>query len=340
MTLVTASATNPELMTERLRRVVLRSVPGASGVANLRAVTGGASQAIWSFDAIGAQIRVPLVMRCAQQWSADGQAGSAGMAAEAALLQVAGRHGVPVPGVRALLRADDALGEGYVMDRIDGETQGRRIVADPSLAEVRLRLAGECGAIMARIHSLSRAELPALRTGFAIDEAESWAARHRANGSARPVVEWALRWLRENAPAPVGDAVLVHGDFRNGNLVVGPDGVRAVLDWELAHLGDPMEDLGWFCVNAWRFGRVNHAAGGFGSREALVEGYEAAGGQRVDLARVHYWEVLGTLKWGVTCDGMGLAFSSGTDRSLERAAVGRRASEAEIDLLYLLAPTR
>lgn len=150
--------------------------------------------------------------------------------------------------------------------------------------------------------------------------------------------ELALRWLEDHEPAPSDAESVVHGDFRNGNLIIGPEGVRAVLDWELAHFGDPMEDLGWFCVNSWRFGNIDLPAGGFGSREELFEGYESAGGHRVDAERVKYWEVIGTLKWGVTCDGMAKSFKEGVDRSIERAAVGRRASEVEIDLLNLLAP--
>jgi aminoglycoside phosphotransferase (APT) family kinase protein len=110
-----------------------------------------------------------------------------------------------------------------------------------------------------------------------------------------------------------------------------------VLDWELAHLGDPMEDLGWICVNSWRFGEIDKPVGGFGSREELFAGYEAAG-RKVDAARVMFWEVMGTLRWGVMCCGMMQRFRAGPDHSMERAMIGRRASETEIDLLRLLAP--
>jgi aminoglycoside phosphotransferase (APT) family kinase protein len=130
---------------------------------------------------------------------------------------------------------------------------------------------------------------------------------------------------------------LVHGDFRNGNLMVGEDGLRAVLDWELAHLGDPMEDLGWLCVNSWRFGRHELPVGGFGTREQLFAGYVEAGGT-LHADSVHYWEVFGTLKWGVICESMAMAYLRGAERNVERATIGRRASEAEIDLLCLLAP--
>ncbi len=126
----------------------------------------------------------------------------------------------------------------------------------------------------------------------------------------RPVFELALRWLRERDPGPSDEVTLVHGDFRHGNLIIGPDGLRAVLDWELAHLGDPMEDLGWVCVNSWRFGEIDKPVGGFGSREELFAGYEAAG-RRVDPDRVMFWEVMGTLRWGVMCCGMMQRFRIG-----------------------------
>jgi aminoglycoside phosphotransferase (APT) family kinase protein len=153
----------------------------------------------------------------------------------------------------------------------------------------------------------------------------------------RPVFELALRWLSDHDPGPSDEVTLVHGDFRHGNLIIGPDGVRAVLDWELAHLGDPMEDLVWICVISWRFGEIDKPVGGFGSREDLFAGYEAAG-RKADPARVKFWEVMGTLRWGVMCCGMMQRFRIGPDHSMERAMIGRRASETEIDLLRLLAP--
>ncbi|MBN9409227.1 MAG: phosphotransferase family protein [Burkholderiales bacterium] len=317
-----------------------RHRPGVRRVDDLKTLSGGASQEIWSLRAEGEEGALDLVLRRARPWSDSGQAGSAGMAAEAALLSAAATGGVPVPEVVGVLHADDGLGEGYFMTRVPGESSARAILRDAAYAPVRPRLAADCGALMARIHALPAATLPPLREGRARVERERWQAAHRANGVARPVFEYALRWLARHEPADAGEppSVLVHGDFRNGNLLVDPTGVRAVLDWELAHRGDPMEDLGWFCVNAWRFGEVDRPAGGLGSREQLFAGYEAAGGCAVDPARVRWWQVLGTLKWGVTCDAMGLAWRSGADRSIERLAVARRVGETEMDLLALVAP--
>jgi aminoglycoside phosphotransferase (APT) family kinase protein len=119
-------------------------------------------------------------------------------------------------------------------------------------------------------------------------------------------------------------------------MIIGPDGVRAVLDWELAHVGDPMEDLGWICVNSWRFGVSDKPVGGFGQREALWAGYEAAGGAPVNRAHAKWWEVFGAMRWGVMCAGMTASFR-GADPSVERGVIARRTSESEIDLLRLIA---
>jgi aminoglycoside phosphotransferase (APT) family kinase protein len=252
---------------------------------------------------------------------------------EAELIASAHAAGVPSPRVIYVLRPADGLGAGFFMEHVEGEALGRKIVRDEAFAPVRPLLARQCGEILARIHALpTPAALPALSISNIIDALER---QHRSEETPRPVFELAFRWLREHAPGDVA-ARVVHGDFRNGNLLIGPDGVRAVLDWELAHAGDPMEDLGWICVNSWRFGAIDLPVGGFGVREDLYAGYEAAGGVNVDRARAHFWEVLGALRWGVICTMSGVALRDGTSTGVERALIARRASETELDLLNLL----
>ncbi|HYI26659.1 MAG TPA: phosphotransferase family protein, partial [Bradyrhizobium sp.] len=204
-------------------------------------------------------------------------------------------------------------------------------------AEARPKLARQIGGILAGIHSLDLSQLPELRIMTAAKEIGELERDYRSFDWPRPVFELALRWLRERDPGPSRQVTLVHGDLRHGNLIIGSDGVRAVLDWELAHAGDPMEDLGWVCVNSWRFGEIDKPVGGFGTREELFAGYEAAG-RHVDPDRVQFWEVMGTLRWGVMCCGMMRNFRIGPEHSIERAMIGRRSSETEIDLLRLLAP--
>jgi aminoglycoside phosphotransferase (APT) family kinase protein len=126
---------------------------------------------------------------------------------------------------------------------------------------------------------------------------------------------------------------LAHGDCRSGNLLINGHGLAAVLDWELAHLSVPAEDLGWLCVQAWRFGEWQQPVGGFGTREALL----AAHGGTISLEELHIWEVYGTLKWGMSCLQLAEDHVSGRVPSVERAAIGRRVSEVAADLVHLIA---
>ena len=320
-----------------LGRCVAAWYPGATGVAGAEKLSGGASQETWSFDIVHASGHVGAILRRAPQGYGAAPGRAAGLDAEATLMQLAHDAGLPSPKVMHVLRPQDELGIGFIMQRIEGETIARKILRDEQFAKARPLLARQLGEAVAGIHALEKAKLPKLRTSIASSEIADLEREYRGFNWPRPVFELALRWLREHDPGPPPETTLVHGDFRHGNLIIGPDGLRAVLDWELAHLGDPMEDLGWVCTNSWRFGEIDKPVGGFGSREELFAGYEAAG-RRVDPDRVKFWEVMGSLRWGVMCGGMMQRFRSGPDHSMERAMIGRRSSETEIDLLRLLAP--
>ncbi len=321
-----------------LEAVVKERIAGASGVLGLRRLSGGASQETWSFDANTDDGPLPLILRRRARGPAQEPLGGAiDLELEAELLGLAADAKVPVPVVRCVLAPGDDLGSGFVMERLEGETIPQRIFRDEALADVRPRLARQCGEILAGIHGIARDALPELPVAPAEAQLEQYRGIYDRFDDPHPVFELAFRWIEENLPEAVTPS-LVHGDFRNGNLMIDASGVRGVLDWELAHVGDPMEDLGWICVNSWRFGRIDSPVGGFGSREELAQGYETAGGVAVDLARVRFWEIVGTLKWGVICTMMLFGFRHGPDRSVERAAIGRRASETEIDLLELIAP--
>ncbi|MDQ1446034.1 MAG: hypothetical protein QOI20_2498 [Acidimicrobiaceae bacterium] len=295
---------------------LLRSVLGAP-IENLRRLSGGASRETWSFDCRGR----PLVLR-----RDPPGAPKEGMAVEARLLRAAGACGVPVPEVVA------AESSFIVMERVEGETIPRKILRDDAFAAARLALAAQCGIVLAALHRIpveDFADLPDT------DQLAEWRDILDSLGQPHPAFELGLRWLGENRPRRSGTAV-VHGDFRNGNLIVGPQGVRAVLDWELAHRGDPLEDLGWLCVKAWRFGVNDNPVGGFGDYDELAGAYEDAGGGHVDRDALMWWQAMGTLKWGIMCIVQGSLHVSGTVRSVELAAIGRRVCENEWDLLDLL----
>ncbi|MGK2739748.1 phosphotransferase family protein [Tepidicaulis sp. LMO-SS28] len=330
---------NPaEDLSTQLGTVLREKLGDISRIEKLKRLSGGASQETWAFEGVTDKGALPLILRRAPGGIApEGRETAVTLATEAALIRLADKAGVPVPPVRYVLEEADGIGPGFVMDRVEGETIARKILRDEEYAEARPKLARQCGEILAKLHSVPMDSLPKLRHSPAEAEIEQYWQTYKTHGHPHPVFELAFKWLRSNLPAE-GRTTLVHGDFRHGNLIIGPDGVRAVLDWEIAHTGDPMEDMGWICVNSWRFGNIDQPVGGFGKREDMFAGYEAAGGPKVDPERVKFWEILGTLKWGIMCTTMYEAFKSGMDRSVERAAIGRRSSETEIDLLALLAP--
>jgi aminoglycoside phosphotransferase (APT) family kinase protein len=325
------------MMQALLGRCVASWCRGATGVTGAAKLSGGASQETWSFDIVHPDGNIGAILRRAPQGFGAAPARAAGLNAEATLMQLAYDAGLPSPRVMHVLTPQDELGTGFIMARVEGETIARKILREDKFAQARPILARQLGQAAAGIHGLALTRLPELRHMSAAKEIVELERDYRSFDWPRPVFELALRWLRDRDPGPPEQVTLVHGDFRHGNLIIGPEGLRAVLDWELAHLGDPMEDLGWICINSWRFGEIDRPVGGFGSREELFAGYEAAG-RRVDPERVTFWEVMGTLRWGVMCCGMMQRFRIGPDHSMERAMIGRRSSETEIDLLRLLAP--
>lgn len=319
---------------DKLGEVARRRL-AANGIVGLQRLTAGATQEVWRFELDEEAGRTPIILRRAPGGTRVSET-AIGLETEAQLLEAAAAVGVPAPAVRYVLEPDDGLGHGFLMSFVEGETLGGRIVKSPELAGARTFLARQCGEILARLHTMDPDAFPRLKRATPAELVAQYKAVYATSDWPRPVFDLAFRWLEANCPPPPEHVRLVHGDFRNGNLMIGPDGVRAVLDWEIAHVGDPMEDLGWICTSPWRFGAIDKPVGGFGQREDLWAGYEAAGGVPVKREHAHWWEVFGSVRWGVMCAGMTAAFR-GADPSVERAVIARRTSENEIDLLRLLA---
>ena len=252
------------------------------------------------------------------------------------LLEVARAHHIPVPEpVFELTEADD-LGRGFVMAFVDGETLPRRIVRDPAFEEARPALARQCGEVLARLHAVDTAAVDFLRDlPDSIDPLATQRQRLDAFAEAHPALELGLRWLERNRPAAAAPCLL-HGDFRNGNLIVGPEGLRAVLDWECSHLGDPFEDLAWLCLRSWRFGRPDRPVGGFGERAPYYAAYRQVGGGAVDPGTVRYWEIYGFVRWAILNVMQGYGHVEEGRSSIVYAACGRNVAMMEYDLLMTL----
>ena len=327
---------------KRLEAALRRGLPSFRGLRASARLSGGASQETYRLDVdtdAGAR-RLALRRNAGGIWKDEPEPGRAGAACEALLMRLAREAGVPEPEVLLELRREDGLGEGFVMEWLEGETLGARIVRAEELAAVRPRLARQCGEVLARIHAIDleasglAARLQRVEPRAYVEQ--TWAA-YKLLALPQPMIDFTARWLLDHLPSQPR-TTLVHNDFRNGNLMVGEQGIAAVLDWEIAHIGDPMRDLGWICTNSWRFGQRELPVGGFGERDDLFAGYEAESGLRVDPLQVRFWEIFGSFWWATASLGMGNLFRSGPDPSIERAAIGRRSSECQVDCVNLLIP--
>ena len=289
-------------------------------IASLRLVAGGASKEAWAVDGGGQRL---LVRRAGGGVIHEE---TLSLEDEFRVLEAAAEAGVKVPRPVAYL---GELGgrEAFAMERVDGETIGRRIVRKPPRG-----LAVELAEELAKIHAIPHGRLPFLRGGDVL-------ARFRREldgvGEPHPAIEYGLWWLRGHRPAPLDD-VVSHGDFRIGNVVVSEHGLEALLDWEFAHLSDPREDLAWPLVRAWRFGADDRHLGGVGEVEPYLERYAERTGRDVRVEELYWWEVLGNVKWAIGALTQSRRHLNGRDRSVELAILGRLAAEMEYELLDLV----
>jgi aminoglycoside phosphotransferase (APT) family kinase protein len=326
---------------EKLQAALARSLPGFESLTTVERLSGGASQETYRLEIVDANgARVLALRRAPGGVKVEPTPGHPGLDVEALLMQSARAVGVPEPEVFHVLTDEDALGDGFIMEWLDGIALGARVVRSPDLDEIRPELAFLCGEILAKIHAIDLVQTKLDSKLDVISPAEyveqTW-ERYRLYETPQPMIDYAGRWLLDNLPDGF-DSALVHNDFRNGNIMFAPQGIVAVLDWEVAHIGDPMRDLGWICTNSWRFGRSDLPVGGFGTYEDLFRGYESVSGTPVDRDRVKFWEVFGSFWWAIGCLGMAEHYRTGPDQTVERPAIGRRSSECQVDCVNLLIP--
>jgi len=299
----------------------------------LRRLSGGASMESWAFAYGGEE----FVLRRLPSGLSPDDAGLRGvsLATQADIIELARTAGVTAPEVRGRLSPEDDIGEGFIMSKAAGETLPHKILGNPDFAEAERKLTRQCARELAAIHRIPVRSITAPLEYFSPAELiRLQKEKYDEIGGHIPIYEYAFHWLDRNVP-DASDKYLVHGDFRMGNLMIGHQGLSAVLDWELVRLGDPVQDIAYLCTPSWRFGQYEKVAGGFDSAESLLRAYAEASGSEVDPDRFRFWLIYSTLWWGVACMVMGQIWRSHGDRSLERTVIGRRVSEVEIDLALL-----
>ena len=299
-------------------------------------IPGGASKEAWSVDAETPRGTLALLVRRAGGGVIYSETLS--LDHEHAVVSAAFAAGVRAPKTYGHL-PDVAGREAFVMERVAGESIGRKVVKDPTLADARAKLPAQMAEELAKIHAIDRASLPFLPGGGDGSAATRVIGRLYQELDAldepHPAIEYGLLWLREHPPRSFGE-VVVHGDFRIGNLLIGPDGLNAVIDWEFAHTGDPVEDLSWPLVRAWRFGQDGLRLGGIAAEDAYLARYNELTGRDVDRASLFFWELMGDVKWAVGCLTQARRHLSGKERSVELASLGRLAAEVEYEIVDMV----
>jgi aminoglycoside phosphotransferase (APT) family kinase protein len=287
-------------------------------------LAGGASKEAWAVDADGERL---LVRRAAASVI---HRHTLSLRDELAVLEAAHEAGVKAPRPYGYI-PDLAGREAFVMERLEGETIGRRIVQKEELTRAREALPVQMAEELAKIHAIPAERvsfLPQSRLEQMADELEEVDEPHAA-------IELGLQWLRENRP-PARPLVFTHGDYRIGNLVVGEGGLVGVLDWEFAHLDDPVRDLAFSLVRAWRFGVPEKRLGGVGEVGPYLERYNELTGLDVRPAELDYWELAGNVAWAIGCLTQMQRHLTGQDRSVELAILGRLGVEVEYEIVNLL----
>jgi len=319
-----------ELASALSRKLLEIGIEGEVG--NLEPLTGGASKEIWKFEVAINEQPTKMILR-----RGSGIEGPLAIktADEAKIQKEVIKVGAPVPKILAVCQEEEELGDAYIMHFVEGESIARKILRDKEYKKVLPILAYQCGEAIAKIHNVDINNFSFLPKKPAEDQLEDLYATYQSFEQPSPVFEYAYLWLKEQDFCNFQES-LVHGDFRLGNIIVNEQGLESVIDWELAHIGNPLQDLGWVCGNSWRFGKNDKVVGGFGELEDLLEGYNSVSKFRVGKEMVKCWQVFGTFRWGVICLIQAYAHLNGAINSIEKAAIGRRVSETEIDIVDLL----
>jgi aminoglycoside phosphotransferase (APT) family kinase protein len=302
-------------------------------------IAGGASRDTWVIDVTLGGERQKLVLRRDLPTVMYDQALTREQ--EYKFIDAAYQNGVIAPRPRFFCTDSSVLGQPFfIMDYVEGISIGRKVIQAPELAAARAVLPPQMAQELAKIHNIAPEKVD-----FLPDAADGQSPPQQALHQARemldklnaqnPAFEFGVRWLEQHMPVCERITVL-HGDFRIGNLLINTQGLAAVIDWEFGHIGDPHEEMGYPCMRDWRFGNGHLHFAGLSDRETFLQAYEQASGVKVDREAVDWWEMLGNLRWGITCLTQANRHLSGRDISVEYASLGRRSAEMQLEMLRMI----
>lgn len=329
----------------QLAAYLAAKIPDATDVRvhSIARIFGGASRETWSFEAT---------------WSENGSAVERSFIARrdppASLLSdndlleydiylALEETPVPAPQVHWIDRAGESLERPtFIMGRLPGATDASALATAPQFAEIRPTVARQKAEILAHIHDVDIDMIPSLdrpasAAASALYEVEKWERTMREDTlEPQPVFDFAFNWMKRHLPPPPDKLRLVHGDYRTGNFLYDDEtGITGILDWEMAHAGDPTEDLGWVVMKSWRWAR-NDLVGGLCERDDFIRMYEEASGRKVDRDALKFWEVFSNVKFGIIFITGAKAIVEGKTPDLLLALTSFINPGLEVELLELI----
>ena len=319
---------------------------GDVAVSGLYRIPGGQSRETWSFDATwresGGEVSRGFILRR----DPDASLLESDRDLEFRVMEAVRDHGVPVPQMYWLEQDASHLDRPFaLMERLDGcDASPQKVLMDPAYFPARNRISDEFIRILAVIHAIDIADLalpvlgqPPGLSACGPQEVEKWARIvEQESLEPQPVLRAAFAWLRKHPPKPAQRIVLVHADYRTGNFLARPDGeIVGILDWEMTHIGDPLEDIGWACIRPWRWMGTEHI-GGLMDRADFYKKYEALSGFHIDEDSVRFWEILGNAKLAAIFLTGGRSYCDGRTHSAMMAFLGRNVRRLELEIMDLM----
>ncbi len=309
-------------------------------VSQLRRISGGASRETFSFDATWREGKARAGQGYVLRRDPEASLLETERHIEFLVYKALQESGVPVPEVYWLEGDPQWLERPFfVMQRLPGDAPTGAIAEHPN----QQALSQQKASILARIHDFDwdaggLGELRKPETADASPDVEigHWERIMREEAlEPQPALEMGIAWLKANRPSP-SRITLVHGDYRTGNFLVEGDTITGILDWEMVHLGDPMEDIAWVCTRSWRWAG-DARVGGLMSRDEWYRLYEEASGQEIDRDAVAFWEVLANVKLAVIFLTGARSFAEGRSKDAMLAFTAHLNPDIETELLRLIA---
>lgn len=317
-----------------LEKFISAQLGEALQVRDLRRLTGGSSHDTWSFDVVRAKApRETLCYVLRREFKRNSNQRS--LDTEFALLRSLAELALPIARPVWCATNEGMLGSPFmVMERVAGVDLRKHLSVRGDTVDRRvlgLTLVRQQAAVHGVAIEILKDVLPVPRES--LQELTRWTTMIDAadGANARPLLAAAIRWLRATPP-DLEHLTLVHGDFKTNNLILTDGGQATILDWELAHWGDPVEDLAWTLL--WT--TQDDLVGGLLSREAYLSAYTDASGVPVDAARLFYWELFARVKLAaIFIDGAHANPASPPVRPFH-ALLGRALPYLERDLARML----